>query len=89
MSLVGPRPIIAPEVPGYPADRAYYESESFADYAGCVPGITGLWQISGRHRTAHDERIRLDGWYARNWSVPLDLIILRRTIGVVLARSGR
>lgn len=88
MSLVGPRPIIAPEVDGYPADRTYYESADFADYAGCVPGITGLWQIAGRHRTTHAERRRLDGWYARHWSVVLDAVILWRTVGVVLGRSG-
>ena len=89
MSLVGPRPIVAPEVPGYPADRAYFDSEAFNDYAGCRPGITGLWQISGRHQTAHSERVRLDVWYARHWSVVLDLIVLWRTISVVLARTGR
>jgi len=88
MSLVGPRPVVAPEVAGYPADRAYYESGDFDDYAGCTPGITGLWQISGRHRTAHADRVRLDRWYARNWSVVLDIVILWRTVRVVLGRSG-
>ena len=51
MSMVGPRPIIAPEVSGYANDRAYFESTDFAHYASCKPGITGLWQVSGRART--------------------------------------
>lgn len=88
MSLVGPRPIVAPDVPGYSSDRAYYESVGFAYYARCTPGITGLWQVSGRSDTSHDERIRLDRWYARNWSFWLDLMILFKTIRVVLGRDG-
>ena len=88
MSLVGPRPIVAPEVDGYPADRAYFRSVAFRDYARCLPGITGLWQVSGRHGTEHAERVRLDGEYARNWSVTMDLKILWRTLGVVLRRTG-
>ncbi|MEM1297805.1 MAG: sugar transferase [Pseudomonadota bacterium] len=89
MSLVGPRPIVAPEVPGYDADRAYYQSDAFHDYAGCTPGLTGLWQVCGRHQTAHAERIRLDRWYARNWSIWLDLVILLRTVRVVVMGDGR
>ncbi len=89
MSLVGPRPVVAPEVEGYPSDRAYFESPFFNDYAGCLPGITGLWQVSGRHGTAHSERVRLDRIYARNWTVLMDLKILWHTVGVVLSGSGR
>lgn len=89
MSLVGPRPIIAPEVPGYDADLAYFQSPSFPDYAECTPGITGLWQVCGRHRTSHAERVRLDRWYARNCSVWLDLLLLIRTVRVVLVGDGR
>lgn len=88
MSLVGPRPIVAPEVPGYAADRTYYESESFRHYERCKPGLTGLWQVAGRHRTSHLERIRLDRWYARHHSMWLDLLILAKTVRVVLLRSG-
>ncbi len=84
MSLVGPRPIIAPEIAGYPGDQAYYENPDFAYYARCTPGITGLWQVAGRSGTTHDERVRLDRWYARNWSVWLDLMILFKTIRAVL-----
>lgn len=88
MSLVGPRPICAPEVPGYDSDHSYYASPQFRYYTRCVPGITGLWQVSGRHSTAHEERVRLDRWYARNWSIWLDLAILFKTFRAVVGRSG-
>jgi undecaprenyl-phosphate galactose phosphotransferase len=88
MSLIGPRPIIAPEVEGYPGDKAYYENPNFMYYARCVPGISGLWQVSGRASTHHDERVRLDRWYARNWSIWLDLMILFKTVRAVLDRQG-
>ncbi len=88
MSLIGPRPIIAPEVEGYPGDKAYYENPNFMYYARCVPGISGLWQVSGRASTHHDERVRLDRWYARNWSIWLDLMILLKTVRAVLDRQG-
>lgn len=88
MSLVGPRPIIGPEIPGYESDAAYYEGTEIRHYLRCVPGITGLWQVSGRHRTSHTERVRLDRWYARNSSIWLDLAILFKTFRVVIARSG-
>jgi undecaprenyl-phosphate galactose phosphotransferase len=84
MSLVGPRPIVAPEVPGYDGDHAYYRSPRFACYTACRPGITGLWQVSGRATTNYAERMRLDCWYARNWSFWLDIAILVRTVRVVL-----
>lgn len=88
MSLVGPRPIVAPEVAAYDADSAYFYSDAFEDYAACMPGITGLWQISGRHKTAHDERIRYDRAYKNNWSFWLDIKIMLITVKVVLSRSG-
>lgn len=88
MSLVGPRPIIAPEIDGYAGDRAYYHSDDFRYYAAMTPGITGLWQVSGRTGTTHCERVRLDRWYACNWSLWLDLAILFRTIRAVFARTG-
>lgn len=88
MSLVGPRPIISPEIPGYQGDKAYYHSPDFQYYARCTPGITGLWQVSGRSATSHEERVRLDRWYARNWSVWLDLMILFKTVRVVMFGSG-
>ena len=88
MSLVGPRPIVAPEIDGYGGDRAYYHHPDFIFYSRCTPGITGLWQVSGRASTTHDERIRLDRWYARNWSFWLDIYILFKTVGAVLFRTG-
>ena len=88
MSMVGPRPIIAPEVEGYPADHAYHASPAFAVYARCMPGVTGLWQVSGRHETTHRHRIELDQVYAKRRSLALDVGILWRTVRVVLARTG-
>lgn len=88
MSLVGPRPIVAPEVPGYSSDRAYFDSEEFGYYVSTRPGITGLWQVSGRASTTHQERVRLDRWYARNWSIWLDIAILLKTVRVVLLGRG-
>lgn len=89
MSLVGPRPIIAPESAGYHGDRAYYRNPAFEDYIRTRPGITGLWQVSDRKNTTYGERVRLDRKYARNRTFWLDLKILWRTIWVVLGRSGQ
>ncbi len=69
MSLVGPRPIVCPDIDGYDGDRAYYNHPDFIFYARSTPGIIGLWHVSGRACTTHNERIRLDRWYARNWSL--------------------
>jgi len=88
MSMVGPRPIIAPEISGYENDRAYFESADFDYYKSCKPGITGLWQVSGRARTTYRERIRLDRWYCRNWSIWLDVMIILKTVPAVLNRTG-
>ena len=81
MSLVGPRPVTPEEL----ADR-YRESGEI--YALVKPGITGLWQVSGRSIRGYEIRIRLDLWYIRNWSMWLDLVLLVRTLGVVLRRKG-
>ena len=80
MSLVGPRPIVDSEVPRY--------GDSFGLYARVRGGITGLWQVSGRSDTTYAERVNLDSYYVRNWSVWLDFCILFRTIAVVLFRQG-
>jgi Undecaprenyl-phosphate galactose phosphotransferase WbaP len=80
MSLVGPRPIMQDEV------RQYGESYSVCSQ---VPsGVTGLWQVSGRSSTSYSERVLLDVFYVRNWSMWLDLSILLRTCGVVAFRKG-
>ncbi|MBF0342841.1 MAG: undecaprenyl-phosphate galactose phosphotransferase WbaP [Nitrospirae bacterium] len=81
MSLIGPRPVTEHEVENY-----YKE---LADVCFCVlPGITGLWQVSGRNDTTYDYRIRLDNWYIMNWSLWLDIVILFKTIKVVLFMKG-
>jgi len=80
MSFVGPRPYL-------PRER-----EDIGDHAGLIletkPGITGLWQVSGRNRLSFNERVRLDSWYVLNWSLWTDVSILIRTIKVVLKRDG-
>ena len=80
MSLVGPRPIVEAEIPKY--------GTSYGLYTRVKGGVTGLWQVSGRNDVSYDERVKLDSFYVRNWSVWLDLCILYRTIGTVVFRSG-
>jgi undecaprenyl-phosphate galactose phosphotransferase len=80
MSLVGPRPIIHKEIEKY--------GEYFEYFTAVKPGITGLWQVSGRNDVTYDERVQLDVWYVRNWSIELDIQILMKTILVVLGRKG-
>jgi undecaprenyl-phosphate galactose phosphotransferase len=80
MSLVGPRPIIEEEVERYGDQVGYYLETR--------PGITGLWQISGRNNIGYDDRVALDSWYVRNWSIWYDLVILVKTIAVVLRGKG-
>ncbi|MEO0005792.1 MAG: sugar transferase [candidate division WOR-3 bacterium] len=80
MSLVGPRPIVEKEI------------EYYLDYSLLLfrvpPGLTGLWQISGRTDTTYEERVRLDTKYVREWSLFGDLAIILKTIPVVLSRKG-
>jgi Undecaprenyl-phosphate galactose phosphotransferase WbaP len=80
MSLVGPRPIVAAEIAKY--------ANSFEPYCRVLPGITGLWQVSGRNDTTYAERVELDSYYVRNWSLWLDLYILLLTVKVVIFRQG-
>jgi lipopolysaccharide/colanic/teichoic acid biosynthesis glycosyltransferase len=80
MSLIGPRPIIADELERY--------GERAAAYLACSPGVSGLWQISGRSDVGYEERVRLDECYAREWSVMLDVSILLRTLPAVLKAKG-
>ena len=80
MSLVGPRPALPDEV----ADYADWHRKRLAT----APGITGLWQVSGRSDLPFDEMVLLDIYYIENWSPLLDLSILLRTLPSVLARSG-
>lgn len=80
MSLVGPRPIVQAEVERY-GDR-------FALYTQVLPGITGLWQVSGRSDTGYTERVALDTYYVRNWSPWLDLYLIARTVWTLLWSKG-
>jgi len=80
MSLVGPRPIVDGEIEKY--------GESFGLYTQVVPGLTGLWQVSGRNDTTYQERVELDTYYVRNWSPWLDIYLLARTVKVVITGYG-
>jgi len=80
MSFVGPRPIVSEEISRY--------GDGFALYAKVAPGLSGMWQVSGRNNLSYDQRVTLDLYYVRNWSVWLDLHILARTIRVVLLGDG-
>jgi Undecaprenyl-phosphate galactose phosphotransferase WbaP len=80
MSLVGPRPIVEEEVAAY--------GQNFSLYCRVTPGLTGLWQVSGRNAVSRRDRVRLDSYYVRNWSPWLDLHILARTASVVLTGEG-
>ena len=80
MSLVGPRPSLPDEV-------AHYEDWQF-DRLEVRPGITGLWQVSGRSTLVFADYVRLDLFYIENWSPMYDLYILGRTMPAVLSRRG-
>lgn len=80
MSLVGPRPIVKEEIPRY--------GSAFAAYIRVRPGMTGLWQVSGRNNLSYRQRVHIDRYYIFNWSTWLDLLILARTIPAVLKREG-
>lgn len=80
MSLVGPRPITVGELTRYGGARWHYLS--------VTPGMTGLWQVSGRNRTSYARRVALDQRYVEQRSLAMDLRILLRTVGVVLRRDG-
>jgi lipopolysaccharide/colanic/teichoic acid biosynthesis glycosyltransferase len=79
MSLVGPRPIVAAEVEKY--------RDSFDHYCRVTPGLTGLWQVSGRSKLSYDERVALDRQYVEYWSLSGDLKILGRTLSSVVTRE--
>ncbi|MDO6462215.1 exopolysaccharide biosynthesis polyprenyl glycosylphosphotransferase, partial [Granulosicoccaceae sp. 1_MG-2023] len=80
MSLVGPRPVRPDELSLYGAQSRYYLQTR--------PGITGLWQISGRNDVEYHTRVSLDAWYVRNWSLWYDITILFKTVRVVLHSNG-
>lgn len=76
MSIVGPRPVTEEEL------KRYY-SDAISAYYACRPGITGLWQVSGRSATTYQRRVVLDSYYANNWSMVLDAKIMMATIPAV------
>lgn len=80
MSLVGPRPIVAAEIELY--------GRYFADYCAVKPGLTGLWQVSGRNDVSYDQRVKLDRIYVRQKSFAFDMSILARTIPAVVFSRG-
>ena len=80
MSLVGPRPLLGRELTIY--------GDTIELYKQVRPGITGLWQISGRSKTKFADRAAYDAWYVRNWSLWYDFVILLRTVKVVFLREG-
>lgn len=80
MSIVGPRPVTLPELARYGARQRFYLS--------CRPGITGLWQVSGRNRLTYDDRVALDQAYAERITLVADLAVILRTVPAVLGLTG-
>jgi len=80
MSLVGPRPVVQEELIRYCDDVDYYLMAK--------PGMTGLWQVSGRNDVDYETRVYFDSWYVKNWSLWNDIAILFKTVKVVLHRDG-
>jgi len=80
MSVVGPRPIVEAEVEKF--------GPAIEDYFAARPGLTGLWQVSGRSETTYEYRVQLDSAYVRNWSFRSDIEIIFRTVPCVLKSEG-
>ena len=80
MSLVGPRPIVDAEISRY--------GKFIREYFMVLPGITGMWQVSGRSDTTYEERVEMDTWYVRNWSVWIDMLYLFKTFKAVVTAKG-
>jgi undecaprenyl-phosphate galactose phosphotransferase len=80
MSLVGPRPIVGAEMAKYDSDISHY--------CRVRPGVTGLWQVSGRSDVSYPRRVHMDSWYVCNWSLWHDIAILCKTFPALLNRTG-
>lgn len=80
MSLVGPRPIVEDEIEKY--------NSSYTAFTKVKPGMTGMWQVSGRNDVSYDERVSLDEYYVRHWSIWLDIYILLMTFPAVFRKEG-
>ena len=80
MTIVGPRPYL-------PKEKEYIGAHAETILLA-KPGITGLWQVSGRSNTSYEYRVNLDAWYVRNWNIWLDIVLLLKTLRVVIKREG-
>jgi exopolysaccharide production protein ExoY len=80
MSIVGPRPVVKKELELYGNAKSYYLKSR--------PGLTGLWQISGRNDVSYEQRVAYDMHYVENWSIVFDMKIILRTVPVVVAARG-
>ena len=80
MSLVGPRPVVRAETRHY--------REHLEDYLSIRPGLTGIWQVSGRNDIGYGRRVKMDTFYVRHWSLGMDVLIMAKTILVMLSRKG-
>ena len=80
MSWVGPRPIIR--------DEEHYYGKYIKDYYSVLPGITGMWQANGRSDTGYTERVAMDVWYVRNWSIWIDIALVCKTAKGVIFGKG-
>ena len=80
MSLVGPRPIVRDEIVKY--------GDHINDFYLVTPGITGVWQVSGRSDTTYEERVLMDSWYVHNWSIWIDIVFLLKTVLAVVKSKG-
>ncbi len=80
MSLIGPRPIVESE--------AKFYGDLFVYYLAAMPGLSGLWQVSGRSQLGYEERAELDASYVKSWSPNSDMSIFFRTFSAVLGRAG-
>jgi lipopolysaccharide/colanic/teichoic acid biosynthesis glycosyltransferase len=81
MSLVGPRPVLREEL------DLHYKS-AMAHYLSVSPGLTGLWQVSGRNDLSYEQRVELDKHYVESWSLATDMLIMLRTAGVMFGCTG-
>lgn len=81
MSIVGPRPVVRKEL-------ALYYGHGRRHYLSVRPGLTGLWQVSGRNDMDYEERVALDRKYVQTWNVFSDFMIVMRTVGVIFAKKG-
>jgi lipopolysaccharide/colanic/teichoic acid biosynthesis glycosyltransferase len=79
MSIIGPRPYLPEESPRI--------GINLSTILSARPGVTGFWQVNGRNHVTLDERVQLEAWYARNWTVWLDCIVLAKTFRAVLSPS--